>query len=211
MNKKNLVMCFLIGATALAGCGSKTDANEKNFGIAINQFLDKTGELCLINNFGFGEALHWPVDIIPRQRNPFNDSELAALSSAGLATISDAEISVVEHVGMFGSEAVNRKYKVKRYSLTELGEKSLRQQDSNICYGKAILDKVVKWEGPRKDGDYQEALVTYTYQIKDQAEWVKNPLIQSAFIRAKRAIDGAGKQEQAIAIKLTSQGWESKL
>lgn len=39
----------IIGAAAmavlLAGCGSKTEANEKNFSAAIEQYLDKKGEL----------------------------------------------------------------------------------------------------------------------------------------------------------------------
>jgi len=45
---KSQGMCFAIcGALALAGCGSKQDANEKNFAGAISQALEKGNELCL--------------------------------------------------------------------------------------------------------------------------------------------------------------------
>lgn len=44
--KKNIAILAALGTVALAACGSKTDANEKNFGAAMSQYFDKKGDLC---------------------------------------------------------------------------------------------------------------------------------------------------------------------
>ena len=42
----------------VAACGSKTDANEKNFGAAMSQYMEKKGAQCL-------RGQKWPVDFPP--------------------------------------------------------------------------------------------------------------------------------------------------
>ena len=79
-----------------------------------------------------------------------------------------------------------------------------------MCWGKKALDKIVKWEGPMKFGDYQEAGITYTYKVNNVADWAKKPEVQAAFPVVKSILDGAGSKESKHAIKLTSQGWEAK-
>lgn len=211
MNKLNLALSLALGAITLAGCSSKMDANEKNFGAAINQGLSQADQACLYHSLGFGMGgiPQWPIDVPATNKT---GKELEALLAVGLISVSDAEVTNEKQVevGMFKYKNVKEAVKIKRYSLTDLAKKYQPEKSSNICYGKMSIDKIVKWEGPRKDGDYQEALVTYTYQIKDQADWSKNPQIQSAFVGVRRTIEGAGKQEQVIAVKLTSQGWEPK-
>jgi hypothetical protein len=210
MIKKSILVCLTIAVvSAIVACGSKTDANAKNFAPPISQFLEKSGELCIYERFGmFG--MEWPMDIYnsPFSAHALKENQLNALISVGLVTKSDAEIKIPAEV-IFGPPKFNI-YKAKRFTLTETGKKYLRSADSNICYGKLMLDKVVKWEGPKKDGDYQEALVKFTYQIKDQADWAKSPAVLAAFPQIKETLDGAGKNELPIEIKLTSQGWESK-
>ncbi len=60
-----------------------------------------------------------------------------------------------------------------------------------------------------EDG-YQEAGITYTYQVNSLADWAKKPDVQAAFPFVKSVPDGAGSKESKHAIKLTSQGWEAK-
>lgn len=76
--------------------------------------------------------------------------------------------------------------------------------------GKKALDKIVKWEGPMKFGDYQEAGITYNYKVNNLADWAKKPEVQAAFPFVKSVLDGAGSKESKHAIKLTSQAWEAK-
>ena len=66
----------------------------------------------------------------------------------------------------------------------------------------------MKWEGPLKLGDYQEVLVTYTYQLTDIADWAKKPDVQAAFPMIKTTMEGAGSKEGKLRLKLTSVGWE---
>jgi hypothetical protein len=53
---KQLAILAAIGTVTLTACGSKTDANEKNFGAALTQYFEKKGDLCL-------NARRWPVDL----------------------------------------------------------------------------------------------------------------------------------------------------
>ena len=45
--KKNIAILAALSVATLTACGSKTDANEKNFGAAMTQYFDKKGDLCL--------------------------------------------------------------------------------------------------------------------------------------------------------------------
>ena len=72
------------------------------------------------------------------------------------------------------------------------------------------IDKIVKWEGPMKFGDYQEAGITYTYKLTDVATWASMPEVQAAFVDVKKISEGAGTMERKHVVKLTSEGWEAK-
>jgi len=210
---KRLLTCLAaLGALALAGCGSKQDANEKNFGRAISQYLDKKGGLCLRLNT-------WPVDVsefdlrLKKTTTTGTAGQMEALAAVGIATGTDEE---VDQVGMFDNKPTGRKFKVKRYVLTDTGKKFyLEKEDQkvmqgDICYGKKVLDRVVKWEGPMKFGDYQEANVKYLYKIENLAEWTKKNEFLSAFPYVGKIIEAAESEEQKHGVKLTSQGWEPK-
>jgi hypothetical protein len=113
---------------------------------------------------------------------------------------------------------------VKRYSLSDMGKKFYRKKEiteysvggqrkamqGDICYGKKSIASIVKWEGPMKFGDYQEANVKYLYKIDGLADWANKPEIQAAFPFVAQIINNAGKKEQALGVKLTSIGWEPK-
>ena len=216
--KKRVIFTVVLSACVLAGCGSKQDVNEKNFGAAISQYLDKKGELCL----GVDE---WPFDVDKRDLEMQKTlptgkaAQMEALASVGFVSGTDTEVEVK---GWFSTKG--QKANVKRYVLTDAGKKFYIEQEAksvgldgvkkimkgDICYGKKSLDKVVKWEGPMKLGDYQEATVKYLYNIDGLADWTKKAEIQTAFPYIVRVIDGAGKEEARGIVKLTSEGWEHK-
>lgn len=216
--KKAIVVLF--GVSILAGCGSKQDANEKNFGVAISQYLDKKGELCLRLN-------KWPVDVsemdlrMQKTMPTGTAGQMEALAAVGLVSETDTE---VDQIGMFDNKPTGHKFKVKRYVLTDAGKKFYQEKEvtqiglggakkvmeSDICYGKKVLDKVVKWEGPMKFGDYQEANVKYLYKIDGLADWAKKPEFLAAFPYVGQIIEAAGTEEQQGGVKLTSVGWEPK-
>lgn len=217
---KNYLAFAVVGAITLTACGSKTDANEKNFGVAISQYLDKKGELCLRLN-------KWPVDVtemdlrLQKAIPTGTAGQMQALAAVGLVSEVDTE---VDQIGMVDNKPTGHKFKVKRYTLTDAGKKFYREQEVNqiglggskkvmqgdICYGKKALDKVVKWEGPMKFGDYQEANVKYLYKIDNLADWTKKPEFLVAFPYVGQIVEAAGTQEQQGGVKLTSLGWEPK-
>lgn len=219
--KSKVIFAVVTGTILVAGCGSKQDANEKNFGVAVGQYLDKKGELCLRLN-------KWPVDVtemdlrMQKTMPTGTAGQMEALASVSLVVGADTE---VEERGFGGvGQATGRKFKVKRYVLTDAGKKFYREEEVNqiglggskkvmqgdICYGKKALDKVVKWEGPMKFGDYQEANVKYLYKINNLADWTKKPEFLAAFPYVGQIIEAAGNKEQQHGVKLTSQGWEPK-
>lgn len=197
-----LTRAFLIatfGGVILTACGSKTDPSEKNFGAALNQYLEKKGALCL--------RQRWPVELSQWDlESEEADSRLAqmnALEKAGLVRGEESDVKVSEfRLGSSGPTA-----KIKRFSLTNTAKPFVRE--SNLCWGQKALDRVVKWEGPLKLGDYQEAAVTYTYQIDKLSDWAQRPDVLAAFPHIRQVLDGAGKKEARHSIKLTSQGWEA--
>jgi hypothetical protein len=217
--KKNLALAIVVGAASLTACGSKTDANEKNFGAALTQYFDKKGDLCL-------NTTRWPVDLsemdfrLQKTMQTSSANQMAALESAGLVSGEDAEVDITDMMG----KPTGAKTKVKRYTLTDAAKPFAQEKDVDsiglngrttvkqidLCWGKKALDKVVKWEGPMKFGDYQEAGVTYTYKVDNAADWAKKAEVQVAFPVVKSILDGAGSKEAKHGVKLTSQGWEAK-
>lgn len=185
----------VLGVTTLAACASKTDANEKNFSAAITQYFERHGNLCL----GLGQ---WPVII----GHDVKDLKMPALESAGLVK------GEIDDRGP-GS------YKIKRYTLTDAAKPFVHEWVSDgpfmsgvklldLCWGKKALDRIVKWKGPMKFGDYQEAGVIFTYKVNNVADWATKPGFQLAFPDVKRVLDGVGTKQEERGVKLTNQGWE---
>src|SRR6218665_190685 len=170
--KKQLAILAALGTVTLAACGSKTDANEKNFGAALTQYFDKKGDLCL-------NTKRWPVDLneydvrLQKTTATGPGGQMAALEAAGLAKGEDIEVHVM---GIMG-KPTGTKAKVKRYTLTDAAKPFAKEREvsaiglngrttekqTDLCWGKKALDKVVKWEGPMKLGDYLRSPVSGSF------------------------------------------------
>ncbi|MFP5393161.1 MAG: hypothetical protein ACLGI6_16705 [Gammaproteobacteria bacterium] len=198
MNKKAIPA--LLGAvllTALSACGDKNGPNEKNLGAAVTQYFAKKGELCL-------ETITWPVDVYAtdlRQIKVYPDGvagQMAALEAAGLAKGEDVEAP--------------GKPKVRRYTLADAAKPFVRETKPgqfNICGGRKTLDKVVRWDDPKKVGDHLETGVVYTYAIANLPEWAKKPQMQEAFGPLGDAVKGQRSAKEKLAVRQTAQGWEA--
>jgi hypothetical protein len=214
-----LAILAAFGAVALSGCcgcgsggmsdaGEKSDLNEKNFRAAIDHYFDKYGDQCL-NTYFSAERDIPEMNLRPQPdslRSPSQDSivnQIAVLAAAGLVSSADIEV-----------DRGPSKIKAKRYTPTEAAKPFVRDGNNSdgtfdLCWAKKKLDKIVKWEGPGKTGEYQGSItVAYTYRLDNVADWAKRPDIQAAFPRIKQALDGAGTQEQWQQMRLTSLGWE---
>ncbi len=203
--QKHIAILVVLSSATLVACGSKTDANEKNFGVAMTQYFDKKGQLCL------NQYRDFPVTVTEM------DLRLQKTMASGTANQMDA----LEAVGLVKCETVD---KGKRCALTPAAQPFIREKEvtswglngsqkviqTDLCWGQKALAKIVKWEGPMKLGDYQEAGVTYTYKVNSAADWASKPELQAAFPAVKSILDGVGTKEGKHAVMLTSQGWEAK-
>jgi len=189
-----LLGTLLLTATA---CGSKKDANEKNFAAAMTQYFEKKGRACL---WPYRAVQRFPVDVSGRTHAA---DEMQALAAVGLVEASEAE---VEDRHSFSTP--KRTYKVQRYLPTEKG-KSYQDERGRFCYGQRVLDKIVKWQGPLKWGEFQAAQVTYTYKIAKLADWANAPGMQKQFPLMARDLAGVGTKTAQHDMVLTSQGWEA--
>lgn len=208
-----VLLVAAVSAVVLAGCGGKMDVSEKNFGAAIDQYLAKKGNACL-------SAEQWPVQMneLAQKANPQRLVQMEAMAVAGLVKAADVE---AEEKDLFG-KATGKMTTEKHFALTDAAKPYLQDDTSGfraiggngsklvqLCWGKMALDKVVKWEGPIKLGEYQEAGVSFTYKFDKVADWASKPEMQAAFPRLKQAMEGVGKTELRKGVKLTSEGWEA--
>lgn len=207
MNKT--AISLILGVTlsaALSACDSKTSANEKNFGIAVSQYFDKKGEMCL-------DPIAWPVDVYEtdmRQQKLYPDGvagQMAALEAAGLAKGEDMTLPGTFVDGKPGGLGV----KVRRYTMTDAAKPYLHAQAGRkprLCWGRKSLDKVVRWADPTKSGDHEESAVIYTYKLSNVVAWARKPQVKEAFPELGRNVDGEHTQKEKLYVKLTPQGWE---
>jgi len=208
MNKTILSLVLGVALSAsLSACDSKTAANKKNFGITVTQYFDKKGDLCL-------DPVKWPVDVYEtdmRQQKLFPDGvagQMAALEAVGLAKGEDVELP-----GTFVDGKPNGlKVKVRRYTMTDAAKPYLRanaKQQQRMCWGRKLLDKIVRWADPSKVDDHEESAVIYTYKLSNVADWAKKPQVKEAFPVLGRTVDGEHTQKEKLYVKLTPQGWEA--
>ena len=208
MNKTTISLVLGVTlAASLSACNSKTSANEKNFGITVTQYFDKKGTMCL-------DPMKWPVDVYEtdmRQQKLYPDGvagQMAALEAVGLARGEDMDLP-----GTFVDGKPNGlKVKVRRYTMTDAAKPYLRanaKQQQRMCWGRKLLDKIVRWADPSKVDDHEESAVIYTYKLENVADWAKKPQVKAAFPVLGRTVDGEHTQKEKLYVKLTPQGWEA--
>lgn len=190
--------------SSLTSCGSRRDPSEKNFTEVVARYLGQKGRLSIA-------VRSWPVDIDEvavrfRDAQPTGlAAQMKALEAVGLVRSTVVQVDrKPDAIGaFFGGKT--RHENVVRYDRTEAAQS--QTQEGDLCYGQKTLDRVVKWEGPLKLGDYQEVKVWYTARLTRLADWTSRPEIKSAFPRIAGALKNAG-QESTLRLKLTSEGWE---
>ena len=208
MNKTTISLVLGVTmAASLSACNSKTAANEKNFGITVTQYFDKKGDMCL-------DPVKWPVDVYEtdmRQQKLFPDGvagQMAALEAVGLAKGEDMELP-----GTFVDGKPNGlQVKVRRYVMTDAAKPYLRadaKRQERLCWGRKLLDKVIRWADPSRVGDHEESAVIYTYKLANVVDWARKPQVKEAFPVLGRTVDGEHTQKEKLYVKLTPQGWEA--
>ncbi len=205
---RRLTLFLFAAFLVLAGCNNEKKPNAANFRKAIDQYLAKHGQTCVLVDQAF------PVDVtLPEQRQQTGiGPQTAALEQAGLVRGSDT-MAVVHGL----AEALSRSttpQPVRRYELTDEGRKAFRQtvvsfgQASEFCYGQKTVDSIIKWTEPAGMGSYTQSEVTYSYKIANLAAWARQLSTQQAFPDIRSTLQGSSKPDQIAGLVLTNQGWE---
>jgi hypothetical protein len=122
-------------------------------------------------------------------------SQLKALEETGLMTSVPSERMINNKMESF-----------RTYARTEKGNQYY--SGGRFCYGRAELNKIVKWKGPAIFGEYKIAWVYYTAKMTNTADWVTMPAILAAFPTAKSTLQDDPEKVRQVWIDLTSEGWE---
>lgn len=122
-------------------------------------------------------------------------AQMKALEEAGLVT------------GTASERMVNGKTEsVRIFTRTELG--SRYYSEGHFCYGRAELDKIIKWKGPATFDEYRIAMVYFTIKAVNVADWAKLPAVLAAFPVAKASLQDNPPKVRTVFVDLSSEGWE---
>jgi hypothetical protein len=211
------MLSIAVGCTLLlAGCNGKkgTSVTDESMGAAVDQYLAKNGDTCLLLN-------DWPVEVSEHETRMEEKlphglaRQMATLKMFGLVTETEGEVDQ-----LIGKRPTGRKFKVRTFNLTEEGKKFYRPEvvphaalagsnpkvKGDLCYGKKAVEKVIKLDLLPESAPVEEYNVRYLYKIDGLPEWAKRPEFQQTFPGAARIISEAGKKQMTHGVKVTDSG-----
>ena len=202
MNKR-LVFVAVLSTLVFTGCGSKQDANEKNFKIAIQNYLDVKYPKCYFTeNF---PAVVMDFDL-KNEKVTF-----AALIKAGLVSVKDEPH---EETNFLGAKKTTIK---PTFYLTDEGKKFYKENAEKtlggnpiggFCFGKAKVQDVPQFSEPSDMLGQKVSRVNYTYVVSDLPSWTKSPEILSAIPSLKPDVESENTPIKGLdAVILTNNGW----
>jgi len=139
---RKLLLISVAGLAIFSGCSSARKPSAANFTAAIDQYLDRHGQVCALVGPQF------PVDV-PRSRlNDPSDvgAKLTALLHAGL--VSETDTMAVVHGLLDSLRGSSPLQPVRHYALTSEGQKYFQLVSgtviptSGFCYGPKIVDSI---------------------------------------------------------------------
>lgn len=209
-------LLIVMSLLSLFGCDDTRDANAKNMSQAVSEYLSATAGLCL-------QQSEWPVDISVtalKLQKEFPRSlagKMAALEATGLVVGARTGNSDKNSATDAPAEPEFKRYTLtplaknylmkKRFAVTDLsGQRHIIVAD-RLCWGNQTLDKVISWTPPKTTGLKTETVITYTYDIADEAPWALTPQINEAFQMLSMINKGKKQAKKEVHAHLTARGW----
>ena len=216
---KALLCASMAGAMLLGGCDSKDEPSADALAAAINKSLATNGNLCLSMN-------NWPVvveefEVSREDKNPTGRARrMSVLAKMGLVTQSE---TVVDQT-ISGGVPTGRKLRTRTYSLTPEGRKyfnpevvelaatagSSAQVKGDLCYGRKVVSKVIKWDLLPELAPQKAYNVRYNYKVDQLAPWASTPEFLAAFTGVSSVLGEADKAVITHGVYLTPDGWKAK-
>ena len=197
-------LAILIALLSVAGCSDPKAASEKNFKVAVQNYLNTAYPRCyVVRNF--------PTDKDEWNFNRANDT-LEALAKSGLLSKKETK---EEQKNMFG-QGTHTVTKLT-YDLTAEGKKyykpgvtkNLRGDTmGGFCVGKANLKSIAQFSEPADMMGLKVSRVNYDYVVTDLPAWANAPDMQQALGELKADVDSKlTPRKAAEAVVLTNTGW----
>ena len=193
---KTFAMTALV--LVLAACGSPEDANEGNFGEAVQAYLDMQNGLCA--------AI--PADQIPfvlqdQATFPRRKSRAEALVDAGLLSKRSTGAQPMSGNGTASATEYRITDKGKRYLVTNAADR-FTQQDA-FCTGRYVLVDIEAFTAPSEAMGMKVSRVVYYYRAEGVADWAKTASLRAAYGNFSDPVQGdiAGR----AVLVLTNEGW----
>lgn len=201
-----LILATVAVSIAVTGCSDPKAANEKNFKVAMQSYLDKEYPKCY-----FVEKFPKTVEFYGIEDQQHRT--LQALTKAGMLSMKEIERSELK--GIFGGAT---KTLVKStFDLTEEGKKAYKpdakknykgESIGGFCFGKATVKTVTQFSEPADMFGQRVSRVNYEYVVSDLPTWATSPEITSASKSLKVDAESNATPVKVLqAVILTNNGW----
>ncbi|WP_333877535.1 hypothetical protein [Methylobacter sp.] len=191
-------------AVAIVGCSDPKAANEDNFKVSIQAYLDTAYPKCYLYT-------ELPTTIGDFDLNRIKE-KLQALAKAGIVSKKEGSREISDYFSrvkktvpapLFDLTDEGRKYYKPDIEKT-LGGKSV----GGFCFGKARIKEITQFTEPADLFGQKVSSVNYTYEVYDLPEWAKSPEIISAIDSLKSDVESLTTPVKKMeAVILTNNGW----
>lgn len=188
---------------ALAGCNNRDQSpDEKSMRIALNDYLKNEQPLCLTTP-DLPEGLLTEGSLISNTAS----KETLALHQIGLLSRTSSHtadnIPITQY--RLSKSAMPYVKNVERKTFGLQGTKT--KTENRICYGEKTLSRIIEKQPASLSKNANQALISYTYEINNLAEWTRENSFLEAFPGIREIIDGVDKKEERKILRRTDKSW----
>lgn len=197
------VALTLTAILALAGCNNHNQSpDEKSIRIALDEYLKNEQPLCLTTP-NLPNGLLTEGSLISNTES----KETLALHQIGLLSRTSSHtadnIPIIQY--RLSKSAMPYVKKVERKTFGLQGTKT--KTENRICYGEKILSRIIEKQSASFSKNANQALISYTYEINNLAEWTRENNFLEAFPGIREIIDGIGKKEERKILRRANKSW----
>lgn len=198
--KKLASAAIIIATVTLTACGDQKEANDSNFKVALQQYLDKKFPMCPIHELQFPTK---PITMDFRNNIAIYDE----MVKVGLMTKKTVQVPMVLQPDKTQPAPV--------YDISPEGKKYYVEKDTNtlggvpgLCGGKAKVAEVVNFSQPSDMFGHTISQVKFTYTVSDIPDWMKSKLLSDSNneLNQINKANGGALAGKAILV-LTGKGW----
>lgn len=191
-------------ATLATGCSDPKAANEKNFKVAIQNYLDTAYPKCYITT-NFPTTIEYDIGGM--------EAKLRALAKIGLVSEKVGSREIIVGLGSDGKKTIP----APSFDLTDEGRKFYKPDAvdrlssgkmGGFCLGKANVKSISQFSEPGDMFGQHISRVNYTYAVSGFPAWTKTPEILAAINDLKADIESETTPIKRLdAFVLTNNGW----